>query len=252
MLMDRERFMKELALLLWDVDAEERQEALNYYEDYFDDAGEENEERVISDLKSPAQVAITIRAGIEEKKSDDFAEFTEHGYQDKRFKDNSFSISAAAPKESTDYGSGNEAHYINENKSIKAKFGKRFSPGVLALIIFLCILASPMIAGLFGVAIGLAAAAVSLLLAMAILLIVVPVILIIAGIICIVYGVIRIVSDPLTGFAILGIAAFFMGIGLLLLYLGILFFGRALPSMLKGTSSGIKTLFGKKKKEAYV
>ena len=39
--MNRDRFMKELEMLLSDISAEERAEALQYYNDYFDDAGAE-------------------------------------------------------------------------------------------------------------------------------------------------------------------------------------------------------------------
>lgn len=45
--MNRIEFMTELASLLQDVPVEERKEAMQYYNDYFDDAGEENEQQVI-------------------------------------------------------------------------------------------------------------------------------------------------------------------------------------------------------------
>ena len=57
--MNRIEFMTELAALLQDVPVEERREAMQYYNDYFDDAGEENEEQVISELGNPAKVAAT-------------------------------------------------------------------------------------------------------------------------------------------------------------------------------------------------
>ena len=37
--MNREEFMAKLKALLGDIPADEREEALQYYEDYFDDAG---------------------------------------------------------------------------------------------------------------------------------------------------------------------------------------------------------------------
>ena len=45
--MNREEFMAKLKALLGDIPAEEREEALQYYEDYFDDAGADNEAEVI-------------------------------------------------------------------------------------------------------------------------------------------------------------------------------------------------------------
>mgnify|MGYP006922422652 CR=1 FL=1 len=40
--------------------AEERRDAMKFYNDYFDDAGEENEQQVIAELGDPAQVAAII------------------------------------------------------------------------------------------------------------------------------------------------------------------------------------------------
>ena len=51
--MDRKRFLEKLAYLLQDIEDVERDEALQYYEDYFDEAGVENETQVINDLGSP-------------------------------------------------------------------------------------------------------------------------------------------------------------------------------------------------------
>ena len=62
--MNRADFMKELTELLADVSPTEREEAIQYYNDYFDDAGEENEQSVIASLGSPAQLARTIKSGL--------------------------------------------------------------------------------------------------------------------------------------------------------------------------------------------
>ena len=43
--MNRIEFMTELAALLQDVPIEERRDAMKYYNDYFDDAGESSEFR---------------------------------------------------------------------------------------------------------------------------------------------------------------------------------------------------------------
>lgn len=59
--MSKEEFMRELERLLVNVPDNERIEALNYYEEYFSDAGEENWQKVIEELESPAKVAETIK-----------------------------------------------------------------------------------------------------------------------------------------------------------------------------------------------
>ncbi len=82
--MNRIEFMTELAALLQDVPAEERRDAMKYYNDYFDDAGEENEQRVIEELESPAKIAATIKADLGGS-TKEYGEFTEKGYTDSRF-----------------------------------------------------------------------------------------------------------------------------------------------------------------------
>ena len=59
--MNRVQFMEQLKKLLSDISEEERQEALEYYESYFDDAGEDQEAEVIRELGSPGKVAAIIK-----------------------------------------------------------------------------------------------------------------------------------------------------------------------------------------------
>ena len=62
--MNRVEYMTRLAAMLQDIPVEERQEAMKYYNDYFDEAGEENEEKVAAELDSPEKVAAAIKAEI--------------------------------------------------------------------------------------------------------------------------------------------------------------------------------------------
>ena len=63
--MNREQFIAQLARLLQDLPPAERQEAIRYYQEYFDDAGEENEDAVIQELGSPGKVAASIKANLQ-------------------------------------------------------------------------------------------------------------------------------------------------------------------------------------------
>lgn len=56
-------YLARLEELLAALPAEERQEALNYYEEYFDAAGNENEEKTAEELGDPAEVARKILEG---------------------------------------------------------------------------------------------------------------------------------------------------------------------------------------------
>ncbi|MDF2654756.1 MAG: hypothetical protein K0R19_1230 [Bacillota bacterium] len=60
--MNRSEFFRNLEQELSRMPAEERQAALDYYHEYFDDAGEENEQMVLEELGSPYQLAARIKA----------------------------------------------------------------------------------------------------------------------------------------------------------------------------------------------
>lgn len=98
--MNRTEYMRELDALLHGISKEEREEAMQYYNDYFDDAGSENEEKVIEELGSPAKLAETIRAGINGNTDDaeSYGEYGERGYQDRRF-------------DSSEYPAGRDDYY---------------------------------------------------------------------------------------------------------------------------------------------
>ena len=77
--MNRSEFMFRLAQLLSDLSQAERSEALQYYQDYFDEAGPENEQQIIMELGSPEAVAASIKAGLSSEDSEK-GEFSERGF----------------------------------------------------------------------------------------------------------------------------------------------------------------------------
>lgn len=62
--MTKQEFLQRLNRLLADVTQEEREEALRYYEEYFDEAGPEQEQAVLAELGSPEKVAAIIKANV--------------------------------------------------------------------------------------------------------------------------------------------------------------------------------------------
>lgn len=60
--MNRAEFLAALEAQLQDITAEEREEALKFYNEYLDEAGVENEAAVLAELGSPQKVANIIRA----------------------------------------------------------------------------------------------------------------------------------------------------------------------------------------------
>ena len=62
--MKRDEFMAQIARLLADMADNERMEAIRYYNDYLDEAGEENEEEAIRELGNPQEIAANIKMCI--------------------------------------------------------------------------------------------------------------------------------------------------------------------------------------------
>lgn len=60
--MNRQDFMNRLASELARLPEEEIQAAMEYYNEYFDEAGPENEQQAIRDLGSPSKIATQIKA----------------------------------------------------------------------------------------------------------------------------------------------------------------------------------------------
>ena len=59
--MNKKLFLDELHRLLSDLPPEERNQAIKYYEDYFEDAGPENEQAILKELGSPQELANQIK-----------------------------------------------------------------------------------------------------------------------------------------------------------------------------------------------
>lgn len=73
--MSRKEFMEELQVLLGELPVEEREEAVNYYESYFEEAGADQEQVVLDELGSAERIASQIlrdyraEKGAEESKN---------------------------------------------------------------------------------------------------------------------------------------------------------------------------------------
>lgn len=83
--MNRKEYLEKLSNLLQDLPDEEREEALDYYEDYFDEAGPQREQEVIRELGSPETVAAMIRDSV--KGSEGEGEYREDGYHNQKYED---------------------------------------------------------------------------------------------------------------------------------------------------------------------
>lgn len=79
--MKREEFLKRLSALLSDLPETERREALQYYEDYLNDAGVEEQGEVLEVLGTPEALAASIREGLNDPEGRK-GEFSEHGFRE--------------------------------------------------------------------------------------------------------------------------------------------------------------------------
>lgn len=215
--MNRKDFMERLEKLLWNISDSEREEALQYYNDYFDDAGVENESRVIEELGSPEQVAQKIKAGL----SDGTSEYSEQGYEDTRFRDSQEVISKAqAAKERRE-----------ERPPVTSTGGGIWK--VIAIVL-LCVFAAPVIlpvgfavlAAFFSVVIGIVAACFGIVVAgFAVL---------IAGLAVIGVGVAQIFVVPPVGLALTGVGCLIFALGVLLSLFTIWCCVKILPWLIRG------------------
>ncbi len=252
--MTREDFLRELAYMLQDVAEEEREEALAYYRDYLEDAGPEAEQEVLRELGSPAQVAATIKAGLG---GSDQGEFSEKGYGDPRYQGPMYPPGRGTERRQRQYhhSSGSqEAYEPGRGKGAEepsGQTGRRFgkmSGGMIALLMILCILASPMIlaiglgvgSGILGVLVGLVCTVLGLMLAVGLM----ALGFLIGGVICLGGGIFGWVFSPLGGAAACFVGVALLGLALLTLALAIWFYGTAVPAVCRWVGRGFRKLFG--------
>lgn len=62
--MNKNEFLRQLEQLLRDIPESERREAMEYYRNYFEDAGPEKEAQIIEELGSPQEVAASIKRNL--------------------------------------------------------------------------------------------------------------------------------------------------------------------------------------------
>ena len=221
--MNRIDFMNQLESLLQNISPTEREEALQYYNDYFDDAGPENEKEVIEALGNPARVAENIKRDLQE---------------------NSETRAKASDRALVEYGKTVNAQSQPQPEK-PAEKKTEMPTWAIVLIVVLLVLASPALlgvgAGAFGVVIGILVSWFAIIFsfgAVALALFAVTFILVIVGIMCI-------PVDALVGVGLMGSGLLCGGIGILFLMLTVAMGGIATPAICKG----IVGLFRKKPAE---
>ncbi|MGN0398765.1 MAG: DUF1700 domain-containing protein [Blautia sp.] len=232
--MDRKEFLEQLERLLYDIPPQEREEALDYYSSYFDEAGEEKESSVIQELGSPGKVAAIIKADLKENEKDSYGEYTEYGYTDERFDNREMPEVKTSERRGKNTEGSYEGPYRNARKYYEDSGQKkrdgysgqsaRNKNGVMwGILIVLAILTSPawggVLLGILGMMIGLGAGVFAIIVAI----LGCAVGLFAGGIGMVIYAIIHLFSTPAVAIAFsgLGMVATAMGILLMLAFLWI-------------------------------
>lgn len=237
--MNRVEFMQQLERLLMDISENDRLDAIAYYNDYFDEAGTENEAQVMRELGSPEKVATTIKADLNSSGNVE-AEYTEQGYEDGR---DGVNINTPAKQENTS----------------KGKKQKRDFP--LALIIILIIFASPILVGVgggaLGVIIGILATIFGIVIAVIVTVLTLAIAMLACGIACvvagaalIVVGLMRAVISGMEGLILVGVGGITFALGVLFTILFVWCAFKWLPALFRWTIDLIQRLFSRRERRS--
>lgn len=248
--MNREQFMKQLSYLLQDINDDDREDALNYYENYFDDAGFGYETDITSELGSPERAAAIIRTCLFGN-PDETGEFTDSGYENSRFKDpgcelakqyreaDAFDRGDCSKRSETSCGAEPDKQYgsARSDRSSSHQGGERTGPRSsrllkLLLWIILLIVGAPLFLGIGGSIAGVAAAIAVIAFLLLISLGVLTGGAFITAVIAIPLGAASFFIHPIQGIFTAGTGLTALGAGFLLLALCLLFYGKLIPCVI--------------------
>ena len=253
--MNRREYLERLEQLLLVLPYEEREEALQYYSDYFDDAGAENEDKVIMELGSPEEVAAKIRVGY----AGEYAEYSEQGYEDTRFQNSQEMIhsyrtigrGSNSQWENSSYEGSNsewkdsvyEAEMEEETESDKNRKNKNIWK--LVAIGLLLLIAAPIILPL-----GISGIAVIFALIVAVFAVIFGIgisgfALLFAGVVIITAGIAKVLVAPAVGILAAGIGCILLAVGTVVSWGIITVAVKVVPGVVRGIVNILRTPFRK-------
>lgn len=256
--MNRVGFMGQLEGLLADIPAAEKEEALQYYNDYFDDAGEENEENVIRSLGSPSKVAENIKAELRGEKISAEAKPGDHAVMKydsagEAARPQTAELIREEPRNREElFAGGAEKNTVWRETYAKGEIISRPASGgggggggqmptwLIVLIVVGCCISWPFVlsilAGVIATVIGLLVSWFSLIGACG----AVSIAMFVSAIVLVVIGGMCASASPLVCMTLIGIAMLCASIGLLTLMLTVWLAGKVTPMIFRG----IKRMFG--------
>lgn len=231
--MNKQEFLTELARLLQNIPENEREEALKYYEDYFRDAGEENEQNVLAELESPQKVADNIKDGLRADMDCRDAvpgSGTNSAYQN-----------GTSYQGSTIY----QGNTFYQNTQAPDKEG--MPAWAIVLLVISCVICSPVIIALLGIALGLIVGILGTLLGLVAGFGGAGIGLLIAGIVVTVIGFMHVIAFPFPGMVLAGTGLILLAIGMLCIMFVVWLCGWAIPAICRGIAWLWKRIFNKAK-----
>lgn len=241
--MNKAEFMKELERLLQNIPDNEREEALNYYEEYFNDAGEENEQKVLAELESPQKVADKIKDGL--RADMDFRDTAPGNGNNSAWQSGAAYQNGTCYQGSTIYQGNN--FYQGGYDAAAAKEKEGMPTWAIVLIVIGCILLSPALLsaagtllgvlaalffGFFGLVLGFGGAGLALAA---------------AGLVTLVAGLLNIAVLPFAGMALAGAGLLLLAIGILCIMFAVWLCGYAAPAICRGIKWLWNKIFNKNK-----
>lgn len=205
--MSKKEFMEELEILLGELPREEREEAIQYYESYFEEAGADQEQVVLDELGSAGRIAAQI---IRDYRTETGGMYTEKGYQ------------AQEPEKQSPVQYAKEEKKEEQNREEAKSSGvyvtnKGLSGGTLAVIIIIAILTFPIwisvLATAFGLLMGFFGAAVGIVVGFG----AGGVGCIIGGVATFAVGIVKAFTIPVAGAVLLAIGLLLFGVGCLMI-----------------------------------
>lgn len=257
--MSREEYLEQLAYLLQDISDQERDEAIEFYRDYFEEAGEGRDANVIATLGSPEKVAAQIKNGLKEDK-DDGGEYTEAGYQDERFREDN---KVPAPKEEENHQESGQKSQAEERGwyGQKEPYGRQDGYGqydyqsprqapvkkrsglTIGLIVLLCIIASPILLSIAGIIFGVVVAVAGIVFAVGLSAVAITLAAFILGGAMFGVGIANLFTAPAVGCVLLGGGLISLAVSILLILAALWILGRFVPWAARGIVSVCSRIF---------
>lgn len=273
--MTRMDFLKQLEYLLQDIDERDREDALEYYRDYMDEAGISEFASVDGLLDSPEKIAISIRASLSGD-SEEQSEFSEQGVKDARwepqkhmpdvYKKDGWSEAESRSEgkyrnseggwqetpggyqeshgEERRYNDHRRSEWDDSDRESSDRVSRRGNNlGKILLIVVLCIVGLPLIAGVGSGALGILAGIFCAFIAVIVGVGGCAIGFSVGGVVLFVMSIVHMITSVPEGIMMMGFAFIMLAIGIICVILTVLICSRLIPWIVRGIVKLFQKIF---------